>query len=99
MATSTKTKQETRSGIDSKTVRKVIAMRASGKTWAEICAIYKQPLRWQVTIRPYMKEVAPDSVAPLGPGSANYGKKNGAKSTKKSKATTRKRSTRKARSR
>jgi hypothetical protein len=76
--------------IDRKTVQRVVKMRNEGKPWSEICEKFNQPLRWQLQVRPLMKELDPKSVLPLGPGSPKYGK-----ATAKPKATA-KRTSRKA---
>jgi hypothetical protein len=61
--------------IDRRTVKRVIGMRKKGMAWKEICDQLEEPLSFQLRIRPLMKEVDPDSVLPLGPGSPTYGKR------------------------
>jgi hypothetical protein len=66
--------------IDPKVVRKVITLRKQGQGWNEVLEAIGEERPFVLRVRPLMKELDPESVrSDLGPGSPNYGKKNGTK--------------------
>jgi hypothetical protein len=67
-------------GIDARTVKRVIALRKKGAGWPEILEKLDQPQSFIGKVRPLMKEIDPESVLPLGPGSPKYGKSKAKKS-------------------
>jgi hypothetical protein len=68
--------------ISDATVRKVIKMRADGKSWPEILKeLGEKSNNFILRVRPLMKKLDKSSVMAIGPGSPNYGK--GAKKGKK----------------
>lgn len=60
--------------IDRKMVQKVMSLRKKGLKWSEIMEQLGVGTSFVHAVRPLMKEINPDSVLPLGPGSPKYGK-------------------------
>jgi len=60
--------------IAPETVARVVALKAEGKSWEQICGELGEPLNFIQRVRPILRTLDPSLVKQLGPGSPNYGK-------------------------